>query len=299
LTTFTVAHLNRIIERDATDTTYKYALLRATSNIVNNHPPTRREEGKVWYPTGFLVEKWVEYYYPIIEHQTFIPQKGGEKEHGKTKRLAFRNLFKQLTIHYKPNGGFKAFWRDYKRGSLPPEANRIALSLAKKLWYTLTRYPMKHLGYSVTGKHYSYYSYTNRRRIPTDTSFNQETLLKSFGMFSLKASFYEALKTFGYYVSGEYSVLNKWIEFTVKADPTRRVTPQLVYKLLNTSPIEERDVHDPQQFFKDLMEARGVWSARGQVESSGAQRRWPSTMWFLSRCGEITICGTFYPPTHG
>ena len=37
------------------------------------------------------------------------------------------------------------------------------------------------------------------------------------------------------YVSGEYSILNKWIDFTVRADTSGAVNPQLVYQILNMS----------------------------------------------------------------
>ena len=264
---FAVKDLNRILERDATDTTYKYALLRATCHTVGTHRPLKIENGMVWYPTGFLVEKWIEYYYPIIDSETFIPQKNAEKEHDKnSKKIAFRPLFKQLTEHYKPHGGFKAFWIDYKNGTINSEVNEICLNLAKSIWYTITRYPMKHLGYSVTGKHYSFYKYTNRSRIPRGTRFSQASLLYDFGKFSLDVSFYETLKNFGYYVSGEYSILNKWIAFTVKADPTGTVKPQYIFQVLSISPEQERDVLDSQMFFSDLMRAQGdlecTWSGR-------------------------------------
>ena len=127
MTNFSVADLNRIIERDATDTTYKYALLRATSNIVGNHSPVKRDEDRVWFPTGFLVEKWIEYYYPLIDSALFIPQKNAEDENDKkSKKIAFRSLFKKLTDIYRPFGGFKAFWADYKKGNLQPTANGVS-----------------------------------------------------------------------------------------------------------------------------------------------------------------------------
>jgi hypothetical protein len=125
---------------------------------------------------------------------------------------------------------------------------------------------MKHLGYSVTGDHYSYYNYTDRSRISSKNRFSQDSLIQDFGIFSLDDSFYDTLRTFGYYVSGEYSILNKWIEFTVRADTDKMIQPQLVYQILTTSPEEERDVYDSQAFFKNLLSRRGglecVWSGR-------------------------------------
>ena len=113
-----LSQLNRILERDSTDTSYKYALMRAVSEICQDHNYYPQYEG-VWYQTGFIVEKWIEYYYPLIESETFIPQKNAEKplkENG--KNIAFRRVFKEITDYYKGRGGFKAFWVQYKSGKI-------------------------------------------------------------------------------------------------------------------------------------------------------------------------------------
>ena len=60
--------------------------------------------------------------------------------------------------------------------------------------------------------------------------------------------------------------LNKWIEFTVRADAEKRLQPQQVYQVLTTSPLEERDVYESQAFFKSLLNSNGslecIWSGK-------------------------------------
>jgi hypothetical protein len=178
-----LSKLNRILERDSTDTTYKYALLRAASEICQNHNPATQIDG-FWYQTGYLVEKWIEYYYPLIESETFIPQKNSEKPlRDKGRNIAFRRCFKKITDYYKGRGGIKAFWIQYKLGKIDDDINEECLELAKNIWFTITRYPMKHLGFSVDNNHYQFFNYKNRNQITSKTRFSQELVINDLGRF--------------------------------------------------------------------------------------------------------------------
>jgi len=259
-----LARLNRILERDSTDTSYKYALLRAVADICQRHKPYAQVDG-LWYRTGYLVEKWIEYYYPLIESDVFIPQKNAEKplEEGKNN-ISFRKRFKEVTDFFKDKGGFKIFWVQYKGGEMDPDINDTCVTLAKEIWYTITRYPMKHLGYSVENKHYGFFNFRKRETIKSSASFSQELLIKQFGSFWIEKDLWQALRYLGSYISGDYSIVNKWVQFSVKQD--RAIEPELVYRLLNTRPESERDVHVSKEFFEGLLRKRGslecVWTDR-------------------------------------
>ena len=48
-------HINSIIERDATDTTYKYALLRSRIDVCQEYGTTfSQKEDQVLIPLGYL-----------------------------------------------------------------------------------------------------------------------------------------------------------------------------------------------------------------------------------------------------
>lgn len=71
------SNISKIIERDSKFSTYKFALLRATIDVIqDNSPYIKINLGKVVIPTGLLVEKWLLYYYAIIESEVRIPQIG-------------------------------------------------------------------------------------------------------------------------------------------------------------------------------------------------------------------------------
>lgn len=59
-------------------------------------------------PTGLLVEKWLLYYYPILESHIIIQQISGEAN------LSFGNQLKKLISFYELRGGFSAFYNDLK-----------------------------------------------------------------------------------------------------------------------------------------------------------------------------------------
>ena len=70
---FTLTDLAKIIERDSKDSTYKFALLRGTIDIIQNFPHYRETDGKtISYPMGLMVLKWIEYYYPLLARPYFM-----------------------------------------------------------------------------------------------------------------------------------------------------------------------------------------------------------------------------------
>ena len=74
----TFINISKIIERDSKSTTYKYALLRGTIDIIqDNSPFIKINREVVEIPLGLLIEKWMLYYYPILDSDVLIPQING------------------------------------------------------------------------------------------------------------------------------------------------------------------------------------------------------------------------------
>jgi hypothetical protein len=79
------SNISKLIERDSKATTYKFALLRGTIDLVQeNSLFLEFKDGRVHCPIGLLIEKWMIYYYPIFDSKNKIPQ-----IHGHAK-LSFR-----------------------------------------------------------------------------------------------------------------------------------------------------------------------------------------------------------------
>ena len=149
---------------------------------------------------------------------------------------------------------------------MPHEINLSCLELAKAIWFQIIRYPMKHLGYSVSQKYYSLIKYEKRKTIYNNSKFCQDLLINDFGLFSISEDFYQTLLLLGAYISGEYSIINKWIDFSVNADSSGKIQPRTVFELLNISPESERVVLEAKQFYEKIIyknsEIECVWSGR-------------------------------------
>lgn len=124
------SNIYKIIERESKFSTYKFALLRGVIDIIQeNSPYIKIDNDRAFIPIGLMVEKWMVYYYPILESPTFIPQINGET------RLAFIEQFKKLIDGYSGKGGFSAFYNDLKSKGIPEDLQRGFVNLSNNsLW---------------------------------------------------------------------------------------------------------------------------------------------------------------------
>lgn len=254
-------NISKIIERDSKVTTYKFALLRGVIDLIqDNSPYISISEGRMHIPTGLLIEKWVLYYYPILESSTFIPQINGDVN------LAFGNQLNQIISAYRPIGGFSAFYNDLKNKGIPRSIEQDFIALAKILQDTITRMPMKYIGRSISNDFYSIFNYQSQRlRKNTSTKIDIEYLINNFGSFSIPVEYYEAFKVLGSFIGGQDSILFKWAEFSVNASGKRLSIENVVNEVLR-SPITERDVTESKNIYKSILKKEGkvycVWTGK-------------------------------------
>jgi hypothetical protein len=144
---FSIKDLAKIIERDSKDATYKFALLRGTIEIIQEHDHYRNIEGeRVSFPIGLLVLKWIEYYYPILSSKVFIPQKHGDKM---DRTIAFRGEFEKVIRLYPTTDYSDQLIYDLKRGIRKSGHIQCIYNLARKIRDTIVRQPMHFIGSSI------------------------------------------------------------------------------------------------------------------------------------------------------
>ena len=144
-------NINQIIERDSKDKAYKFALLRATIEVIQQktpHETSSRDRGSM--PFGLLVLKWLEYNYPIIEAR--LPQKSGDNLDSNT--LTFRSQFERMTEYYNGQGGYDVFYKEFMKCSYPEKLNDNIYTLCKSIYDTITKQPMRYIGRSVSDDFY-------------------------------------------------------------------------------------------------------------------------------------------------
>jgi hypothetical protein len=260
--------LNTIIERDKAVTSFKYALLRGTIEICQQHAHLAEPDGeRIWYPLGLLIEKWILYYYPLFEHGQFIPQLYGERTLDQpTKKVLFRKELTDILEHYRLNGGLSAFHKEYRMGTIPKELESTMRTLIQKVRVAITDGPIQHLGYSQHGVHYAVFDWDRSRLHLPKGPLTSDRLIQCGGKFSLDLDLASLFQYFGTFIIGEGTLVSKWADFTVNTSRAQghSVTREQVLDLLSHTPDTERQVQEASRFYHQLLaqsqEIACVWS---------------------------------------
>ena len=176
----------------------------------------RKQKDNGWfsYPFGVLVYHWLLYYYPLFDHELFIPQKNGETpklEKGKT--VAFRREYNTIIESYKNRGGLSQFRYDLIHNNVDEKLRREVILLLRKIQHTIKGMPMKHLGYSIFNEHYSLVKY-DTSTIRTPSHFG---LIKEAGTYSIHPDLHQLIDEVGALLVGQDSIIQGWAEFTYQA----------------------------------------------------------------------------------
>jgi len=269
-------NISKIIERDSKTTTYKFALLRGVIDIIqDNSPYISFAENRVHFPTGLLIEKWLLYYYPILESQTTIPQINGETN------LAFESFFAKIISSYKDNNGFSTFYNDLRNKGIPINLQNDFFELAKKLRDTITKMPMKYIGRSISNDYYSIFNFENGVLRKGNSEIDIQFLIQNFGTFSIPKEYCEAFKILGSFINGQDSLLFKWAEFSVNASKQNLSISKVVNEVLK-SPITEREISESKRIYKEILKREGqvycVWTGK-KIASYDIDHLIPFSIW--------------------
>jgi hypothetical protein len=268
-------NISKIIERDSKTSTYKFALLRGVIDIIqDNSPYIYISNNRVYFPVGLLIEKWMIYYFPILESTNKIPQINGNTN------LAFGNQFLKIIEEYKKIGGFSVFYNDLKNKGIPINLQSDFVVLVKKIKVTITTMPMKYIGRSISKDYYSIFQFEKEKIINTHTEIDLEYLINNSGTFSIPYEYYEAFKLLGSFISGEDSILFKWAEFSVNASGQKLTIEKVMNEVLR-SPITDR-ANESRKIYDNILKKEGqvycVWS-RTPIEKFDVDHMIPFSIW--------------------
>jgi len=255
-----LANINKIIERDSKSTTYKFALLRGTIDIIQeNNPYIAVSEGTVAIPLGLLIEKWMVYYYPILDAKNRIPQING------SANLAFADKLQAIIRYYTPLGGIGAFYNDLRNNGIPNAIAPEFVLLVKQLKQTITQMPMKYIGRSISNDYYSIFKYKLGKSAPSPAKLDLAYLIDSCGLFYIPYDYYDAFKLLGSFITGQDSILFQWAQFSVNAAQQSLPIEQVISEVLK-SPITERDIQESKKLYKSILQKDGkvhcVWTGK-------------------------------------
>lgn len=242
--------LSAIIERDSKSTTYKFALLRGTIDIVQeNSPHALIVDDRVFLPVGLLVEKWMLYYFPIVEAGLANAQINGRG------KLAFLNELQKVVDFYRHHAnGYRSFYNDLRVSGIPDALTADFIALVKKLRQTIVNMPMRYIGKSVNNAEYSIYRLEPGSRLLSASRLDVQFLVNSCGQFSIPLDYFETFRLLGSFVGGQSSILFKWAEFSVAASD--RQVEEVIHHVLRT-PVTERDVAASKKLYGEMLQTAG------------------------------------------
>ena len=227
-----VDQIETIINRDRKDATYKLALLRALCDLAQTeyrqavwHP-----DDTVSVPLGLVAEKWLLYYWPIIEADlgqdtVRIPQKRGLEVN---KPLAFRKPLRRLVEHCARHGGLDAFFADFRGGGLAADAAVLADTVLNTISSTIVSGPVTYAGGAIDDERPFFWhtgAITRKGRCSTP-----DGLTGALGAVHMRGEVWRELALVGHWISE--AIVLRWAELTHEISGQRVSVAEAVDRLL-------------------------------------------------------------------
>lgn len=134
-----------VMGKDSKTTTYKFALIRALADLaLANRGGLRWEEEVVAVPLEQITHLWVEYYYPLVTAENFLPQ--GNQPEGKSD-IAFRQELAELSSRFGSMGGLFALKKELHK----PHPSGDLKSVLRKIRRALVEGPVTFAGNDAVG----------------------------------------------------------------------------------------------------------------------------------------------------
>lgn len=251
-----IDQIEGILNHDKKSATYKFALFRALSELATQSPNsvTWLTDGRVGLPVRFVCEKWLQYYWPLLESEKFIPQLNGEqKEHGKP--IKFRKNLSILIDQYRALGGYSAFRVDRNKGTLSIAIQKILKAVMGDIEQAIVKGPVVYSGGAlITGRVFDYEAKTKQIIIPKDLWIE--------------------LSHLGYWVS--QAVILQWAEKTTKLGDGIDVA-SVINLLLDKE--DERTTYEVRKIYSALSNLECVWTSTSLKSGFDVDHVIPFDLW--------------------
>ncbi len=211
--TRSVDEIETIITRDKKVATYKLALLRALCEIAQteNHVAKWRHDGMVSVPLGLVAEKWLLYYWPIIEldleqnHWAVMPQTQGME---RNKPIAFRKPMHELIRFYQAHGGLSSLFHDFKAGTVPSQGLPLVDQAMNSIAKTIVAGPVTYAGGALDGVT-NYFGFEGKRSAAHKCAAPASACAR-LGQILVPAGTWREMCLIGHWVAE--SLVHRWAE---------------------------------------------------------------------------------------
>jgi SAM-dependent methyltransferase len=165
-----IDQIEGVLNHDKKTATYKFALFRALAEIATQSPNsvTWLANGKVSLPVRYVAEKWLQYYWPLIESKVFMPQISAEAPDA-DNWIKFRRSLGMLIGLYAKVGGYSGFRIERNKGALSADKQKLLKLVMSEIASAIVTGPVKYAGGAlVTGRVFDYDAATKSVLIPND-----------------------------------------------------------------------------------------------------------------------------------
>jgi hypothetical protein len=165
-----IDQIEGVLNHDKKSATYKFALFRALAEIATQSPNNVSwlADGQVGLPVRYVAEKWLQYYWPLIESRIFIPQLNGERP-DTGKPIKFRKRLSDLIGYYEKSGGYSGFRIERNKGLLTPDKQKLLRALMADIEHAIVKGPVVFAGGAlITGRVFGYDAKNRQILIPND-----------------------------------------------------------------------------------------------------------------------------------
>lgn len=234
-----IDQIEGVLNHDKKTATYKFALFRALAEIATQSPNsvTWLSNGKVSMPVRYVAEKWLQYYWPLIESKVFMPQISAEAPDA-DNWIKFRRSLSMLIGLYAKAGGYSGFRIERNKGALSADKQKLLKIVMSEITSAIVTGPLKYAGGAlVTGRVFDYDSATKSVLIPNDLWIE--------------------LSHLGYWVS--QAVILQWAEKTASLSKGIDVA-SVVGLLLDKEDVRSTDA--ARKFFLNFESLECVWSGK-------------------------------------
>ncbi len=229
--------IDSVLREDTKTTTYKFALLRALSELGSYSYKTAEwyADGKVGIGLDLLAEKWLNYYWPLVCTPEFISQ--GQSI---TNDMAFRPALKKFAASFD-KCSLNLYLSTRERGGLTAEQRVKEKELLQSITETMKKGPITYSGSDKTGGKL----FSHRQ-----------------GKLLMDADLWTEFSLMGQWI--EDSIIIRWADFSASRPVNRTKgikVPQVLELLLHSLEVK-RDVYLADKILKEFDSQECVWTGK-------------------------------------
>jgi hypothetical protein len=242
-----VIEINKIIERDTLESSYKLALLKSIIQVIKKYDHhIEMENDKVKIPFYFVVEEWFFYYIPF-EYLGINQHKSKEMVLNSSIDVLYKKLFEEFGFCNEKD--WKCIYANiYKKYfSFELDVGLLFRELRKLIYNN----PMKYMG----NEKYQFFKDIEKPK----RNFDRKNF-RNFGYFSVDKKIYKVLKYLGDNFYGINTIIFRWEELLNRINKFSYIED---IKEILTHNIDTviRDTSEIQKIFKNK-EVYCVWSGK-------------------------------------